>query len=151
MAATEQKVNHDEVREEFKTIGVLSRQYVLDRARAETSNLHKYFDWTDSTAAEKYRLEQAGVLLRTVKLHVTYREPLNGRAVVSIKTNDKREYVPVDVALSNRDMRAQLRERAIRELRGWLQKYEPMEDLSMLTVGVREILAALDRKRRREG
>ena len=46
--------------------GPISPQMVLDRARDESSPLHDCFEWNDTTAAEKYRLVQARVLLRLV-------------------------------------------------------------------------------------
>ena len=37
-------------------------QEILEKARDETSELHKCFEWDDSVAAERYRLQQAGNL-----------------------------------------------------------------------------------------
>ena len=37
---------------------------VLEKAKDENSELHKCFEWNDSIAAEKYRLQQAGNILR---------------------------------------------------------------------------------------
>lgn len=39
-------------------------QEILEKARDETSELHKCFEWDDSVAAERYRLQQAGNVLR---------------------------------------------------------------------------------------
>ena len=38
-------------------------QEVLEKARDENSELHKCFEWNDSVAAEKYRLQQARAII----------------------------------------------------------------------------------------
>lgn len=50
--------------------GSLTPQIVLTAARPVDSVLHQYFEWDDSAAAEKYRLAQAGNLIRRVKIKV---------------------------------------------------------------------------------
>ena len=44
----------------------LKRRHVLEAARVESSPLHPQFKWDDAEAAELYRLEQAGYLLRSI-------------------------------------------------------------------------------------
>jgi len=51
--------------------GRLTRQGVLDDARDEDSPLHPCFEWDDGIAAEKYRLDQAGQIIRSVELKIT--------------------------------------------------------------------------------
>lgn len=41
----------------------ISPQELLEKARDVNSELHKCFEWNDSIAAEKYRLQQARVVL----------------------------------------------------------------------------------------
>lgn len=47
---------------------------VVDAARDPASPLHAHFEWDDSAAAEKYRLDQARTLIRSVKIEVTVRD-----------------------------------------------------------------------------
>lgn len=47
---------------------------VVEAARDTDSPLHSSFEWDDTEAAQKYRLNQARSLIRTVKLMVTVRE-----------------------------------------------------------------------------
>lgn len=44
----------------------VSPKEVLDKAKQEDTELHKCFEWDDGIAAEKYRLSQAGGILRTL-------------------------------------------------------------------------------------
>jgi hypothetical protein len=53
--------------------GQLTAQIVLDAARDEGSPLHAVFLWDDGEAAERYRLQQAGALVRSMK--IAYRRP----------------------------------------------------------------------------
>lgn len=48
----------------------LTPKGVLESARKKSSPLHKYFEWEDSKAAEKYRLEQAYRLISMTKFLV---------------------------------------------------------------------------------
>jgi hypothetical protein len=46
--------------------GEITPREVLDDARSNKSPLHKYFDWNDESAAEKYRIIRARKLLGAV-------------------------------------------------------------------------------------
>lgn len=54
--------------------GRITAPEVLDAARPESSPIHDCFDWNDSEAAEKWRLEQARELIRRVKIELVYQE-----------------------------------------------------------------------------
>jgi len=48
--------------------GVITPDVVLADAEDETSPLHSYFEWDDSIAGVKFRIEQARTLIRSVRL-----------------------------------------------------------------------------------
>ena len=48
--------------------GVLRPENVVETARPPGSALHSFFTWDDSEAAEKWRLEEARTLIRTVTI-----------------------------------------------------------------------------------
>ncbi len=50
--------------------GVLTPDAVLEDAQDEDSPLHNQFTWDDSEAAHQWRLEQARVLIRSVRVEV---------------------------------------------------------------------------------
>lgn len=54
--------------------GRLTPEQVVDAARSPSSAIHECFEWDDSTAAEKYRVEQARDLLKRVKIEVEIHE-----------------------------------------------------------------------------
>lgn len=55
--------------------GVLEPTFVVEAARSEDSPLHELFEWDDGMAAEKYRLEQARHLIRSVRVVSSVEDP----------------------------------------------------------------------------
>src|SRR5678815_5205406 len=53
-----------------KKTGAVTSRAVIDDARDPGSPLHQFFDWDDSSAAEKFRLHQAGQLIQRVQVIV---------------------------------------------------------------------------------
>jgi hypothetical protein len=48
--------------------GVIDPHVVLDESRPEDAPLHGAFEWDDSLAAEKYRLDQSRRLIRSIEI-----------------------------------------------------------------------------------
>ncbi len=67
--------------------GVLKVEDVLNEARDESSILHKHFEWDDSEAAQKYRLQQARALIQKCKITLVETQPVHIRAFVSLPTD----------------------------------------------------------------
>lgn len=53
--------------------GALTPQAVVDAARRRSHPLHDYFEWNNEVAGEKYRLEQARALIRSVRVVIETR------------------------------------------------------------------------------
>lgn len=64
----------ERLRELEQANGRLIPSDVVEEARNPESPLHSHFEWDNSEAATKYRLLQAGVLIRSVKLEITVRD-----------------------------------------------------------------------------
>ena len=79
--------------------GVLKPEFVLDAARDPGHPLHSRFEWNDSVAAERFRLDQAHVLIQKAK--VSYRDPDGDgpprlvRAFIAIRAGEGHVYDPV--------------------------------------------------------
>lgn len=58
----------NEVQAIYDSHGKLTPQLVLDEARAKSHPLHNKFEWDNRVAGEKYRLQQAHELIRSVKI-----------------------------------------------------------------------------------
>ncbi|MEM0143270.1 MAG: hypothetical protein QXL94_04890 [Candidatus Parvarchaeum sp.] len=110
--------------------GFLRPEDVVEAARPESSPLHHYFDWDDSEAAAKWRLEQARRIIRTpvVIVHSEV-EPI--RAYVSMKQDRpiKKGYRAVTEVIKEEELRRQLLKQAMEELRAFRRKYAILKEL----------------------
>ncbi len=70
---------------------------VVEEARPVDHPLHNNFEWDDTVAGHKYRLEQARELIRSCE--IVYKKPdgknLTIREFVSVRTTDNYAYQPV--------------------------------------------------------
>jgi hypothetical protein len=51
--------------------GKLTPQQVIEAARNEKSALHQCFTWDDGEAAERWRMEEAREIIRSVRIEIT--------------------------------------------------------------------------------
>lgn len=138
--------------------GALTPAMVVLEARSEFAPLHPHFEWNDGIAADKYRVEQARYLIRSVL--VTYErneKPQTVRAFASITpqadggrrfgldvpaTNEdgeeeervtgRRIYVRIQDALSDAELRKQVLAAATREIQGWRKRYAEYREFADL-------------------
>lgn len=84
---------------------------IVADAENPRSPWHEHFDWSDSSAAKKYRLQQAReILSNIVEVVVVEKKKESQRSFFSVadKINNERIYVPLREAVSNPDYRNQL-------------------------------------------
>lgn len=97
---------------------------VVDAARSKESILHEEFEWDNKKAAECFRLNQAGNLVRGIRAVVEVpdrKEPVYVRAFVTtepVKRGDHvgANYTSLKVALSDDEMRSSLISKAVDRL-----------------------------------
>lgn len=138
------KLNAQIVGEQLESIknrnnGVLTPATVVDEARAKRSPLHSYFEWDDKSAGEKYRLQQAGYLIRHIVVRIEEPPAPTGkrredrapiRAFVKVQTTERRGFVAIQEAMGDDEMRQQVLKQAWSELKGWQARYREYEELS---------------------
>ena len=79
--------------------GKVTPQEVLEKARDKNSELHKCFEWDDGIAAEKYRLSQAGGILRTLVIKREETESCTKPEIRRFyKTKGNEGYKPSEIA-----------------------------------------------------
>ena len=107
--------------------GKFTPMEVLEKAKDETTELHKCFEWNDSIAAEKYRLEQAKNIIRML----VYEKETKEQAVVRYyaKTETKHVYQPTKQFLVQEDEYQGLLRRALAELEAFKNKYHTLTEL----------------------
>lgn len=129
--------------EEIQQIGEeVKPEQVLDKARNPKTELHKCFDWNDSSAAEKYRLIQA----RSVINHLIVikrdtndeeKEPIQFRVMLKNERTYGSGYKQTIVMVKDEDEYKKLLDQAYLELHAFKQKYSCLSELA-------EILALID-------
>lgn len=124
--------------------GSITPAQVVKDARSKRSPLHDGFEWDDETAAEKWRLEQASYILRSIHVVVTAAdcsEVVTVRAFqhVTLKRADDepvKAYVLVAKAMNEDALRAQVLEDAHRQLLAWRKKYATYEEFAAVIAAI---------------
>ena len=107
--------------------GQITPQEVLEKARDVNSELHKCFEWDDSIAAEKYRLQQA----RSIIINLVYapkKEEEQSVRCFSL-TSKVSTYQPTQQFLVQEDEYQTLLKRALAELEAFKRKYHTLTEL----------------------
>lgn len=88
----------------------LTPEIVVERARNEKSVLNKYFEWDNSSAGEKWRLQQARMITNhIIEVVVVRGEEVKVRGFVNvIGKSGGNIYVSHAEAIENKDYRKQL-------------------------------------------
>lgn len=121
--------------------GRLEAKDVLAAARRPASPLHPHFEWDDSIAAEKYRVDQAGHLIRCITVELPEAKAPT-RAFVSVRRDSDRSYTSVQHALSDDDLRQQVIEAAWAELEAWRKRHAELIEFANLFAVIDQARAA---------
>lgn len=130
------KGNAEKIYSEIQSIGEeATAKQILDYARNENTELHKCFEWDDSIAAERWRLQQARLIVCNLVYQESEKhEPTRIRVMQSTENNT---YKPVRLILQNKTEYEQLLNRALAELHAFKERYKNLSELE-------EILALID-------
>ena len=126
--------------------GDLTAPRVVEEARAESSPLHAHFDWDDTTAAHKHRLEQARTLIRRVRLEVTVHEHVfRVPAYVHDPSRDKEGgYLATPKLANDRDMALRVLRQEVARVRGCLDRARKVAAAVGMAPTLEAMLSALD-------
>lgn len=118
------KTNGEKYAEYLKVLMVknnnkLTPEQILADARRKESVLHDYFEWDNTEAARKYRIQQARELMQmVVEVRFIENRPVEVRKFVSVKKGTKdQHYVTMDTALKNKSYRYELISNIINHLK----------------------------------
>lgn len=124
------------------TIG-LTPKTLLDANRNEDAPLHDYFEWRDDVAAEKYREQQAGYIIRSII--VVEEEKPEVRAYVPVIVSGKNEFKHVETVIKNEDLTQQMLENAKKELFAFQVKYNNLREY----VELAEVFTSIENLRKK--
>lgn len=119
--------------------GSVTPAAVVEAARPAESPLHPAFEWDDRAAAESWRREQAGYMLRHLVVDVSaegVNEPKFIRAFVSITENKQPQYVDTMSAMGDAEIRQKILRRAWHDLQAWERRYREYEELAEVMIGI---------------
>lgn len=116
--------------------GTLTPVLLVELAANPDHPLHDRFTWDDTEAAHKWRIVQAGQLLRVVRLPDDPKRPGDLRAFVAVKAKDtpRAEYVPTEDAMSDEFTRRLVLSDMEREWRSLKRRYQHMSEFAALVM-----------------
>ncbi len=124
----------------------LTAKIVVDDARPVGSLLHPCFEWNDTKAAEEYRMEQARLLMRSIKV-VTHikkgkEEIINEvRLIHHVKRNKDEEskYHTIYKIAEDPNSYESILGRAYEELLAWERKYEGLLEFQGIYTSIKKV------------
>lgn len=113
-------------------------ELLLKKAKAKRSPLHDYFEWDDTTAAKKYRIQQAAYILRSIEILIESDgdEPVRVRAFVNVNEEQKSVYTTVTRARQEPELWEQVKEKALQELVNWQRVYKHISEFEIVFAAI---------------
>ena len=125
------------VGEEILSIGEsATAQQVLEKGRDDSTELHKCFEWRDDVAAEKYRLDQAKMVLRQLVFTRSEEQMKEKKPEIRVfhvtEQSKVGEYKPLPMIIKNDDEYQKLLQMAYAELHAFKIKYQHLQELDYI-------------------
>lgn len=136
------KADAQKVADEISSIGIsVKPEEIVDKARDESTELHKCFEWDDTKAAEKYRVYQA----RQIVCHLIVKEVNDDSPKQEVrffyKTDSQEGYKPTSYIMRNENEYHKLLDRALSELKAFQRKYNTLKELDGLFEAINALTA----------
>lgn len=103
--------------------GNLRASAVLARARNVHNPLHDCFEWDNGKAAQQWRLQQAGALIRTVKITTESGSKVRAYYPVRATSSAETAYVPAKDVAESIDLRSNFRRQVSQEICGMVRRW----------------------------
>ena len=114
---------------------------IVEEARRHSSRLHQFFEWDDKKAADKWRIEQAKLYLRTINVVITGNKSVRAFHNVNIieeSGGGDRFYVSVGNVMDNVDYRQQVVGYALDQIETWRERHKMYSELRPIFRGIKE-------------
>ena len=130
----------EELERIYQERGRIEPSAVVEESRDTSSPLHPCFEWDDAVAAEKYREDQARLVIRsivTVSDNSTEKQQQPVRAFVRVQE----DYKPITVVLNDEEQMEELLRSALLELSAFRKKYQALAALRPVFAAIESISA----------
>jgi hypothetical protein len=121
--------------------GRLTPPAVVEAARDQKHPLHRYFEWDDQIAAESYRMDQARVLIRSVRI-VRDDDEEPAPAFLSVTDKGGVSYRTLKDVMDSADLQNSVLVSAERDLAAFEKRYRVLSDICDIIRDAREKVAA---------
>jgi hypothetical protein len=124
----------------------------VDEARDMNNPLHEVFEWDNSEAADRYRLQQARQLINHITVDIKYNNTnREQKAWISLdETPDdvdtNKVYVTVERVLTEKPLREQMLLSAIKEAEYWQNKYTEYRELNRIFTSIKLTKKVIQKK-----
>lgn len=115
-----------------KAQGDVKPEVIVQVARKRTNPLHKAFEWDDTVAGERYRLEQAKMMTRALVKNIELPDGKTESVRVAVKTSQRGGYKNIDVAMSDANDRAYVLQQALNQLVAWRRRWASLNQYAEL-------------------
>lgn len=121
-----------ELFEELERTEGLTARTVLNASRGEGTLLHGEFEWDDGKAAELYREDQAGHLIRSIVIVEEKEEKKSEPVRAYFVTTDAGKYESLHTIMKAPEKTDVLIRNALSELKAFRKKYAGIEELAKI-------------------
>lgn len=128
--------------EQLEERGELTAERLVDVSRPEDAPLHRAFEWNDAIAAEKFRVTQAGYIIRSLVVVVEAAD--EARPIRAYFTTEVKRYENINVIMQSEDKRRKLLQTAKRELEAFKAKYKALTELNKVFEAIDTVAEAVD-------
>lgn len=123
------------------TVG-LTADNLVNASRDESAPLHNEFEWDNEVAGERWRKQQARVMIASLVVQVEeIPEAPVVRAFVQVE-EDSPKYDSITVIMQDEDKTQALIRRAISELKAFERKYKDIQQFAALFAEIDKLVAA---------
>lgn len=119
--------------------GELTPGAVVLSAQNDDSPLHRHFEWDDVVAAQKYRLDQAREIIRSITVEDSENDDGALHAFVSVNAGGV-AYRTIQAVKSSRELQAAVLKAAERDLAAFDRRYRELSDVCRVVREARELV-----------
>ena len=118
----------------------LEPEVVVQEASSDDSPLHKYFEWDDSVAGQRWRVHQARMMIAlSVEFIPGVKTSEEVKVFVSLRDERCEGYRTIVQVMSDEENREQLLMDALAELQYFKKKYAVLKELSRIFESIDEV------------